>query len=156
MDYNNNIPINKKRFKTPKGYFESISYENISENKIKFKGFIVPRDYFTSIDKQQIFNRIYINKIKYIRTNFYKVASIAAIFVCLFYILNYSEIDSHDINSNDVINYVNEDFIILTNSDYTEFLDSDDLNYTNLITYGDIESYFLESTNIDLENLMIE
>ena len=60
------------------------------------------------------------------------------------------------IGSRTLFNYVNEDFIILTNSDYTEFLDSDDLNYTNLITYGDIESYFLESTNIDLENLMIE
>ena len=156
MDYNNNIPINKKRFITPKGYFESIRYENILENKIKFKGFIVPKNYFISLDKQQIFNRIYINKIKYIRTNFYKVASLAAIFICLFYILNYSELDSYDINSNDVINYVNEDFFILTNSEYSELLDSNDLNYTNLITYGDIENYFLETSNIDLENLIIE
>ena len=156
MDYNNKISINKKRFKTPKGYFERIRYENISENKIKFKGFIVPKNYFISLDKQQIFNRIYINKIKYIKTNFYKVASLAAIFICLFYILNYSELDSYDINSNDVINYVNEDFFILTNSEYSELLDSDDLNYTKLITYGDIENYFLETSNIDLENLIIE
>ena len=70
--------------------------------------------------------------------------------------LNYSELDSYDINSNDVINYVNEDFFILTNSEYSELLDSDDLNYTNLITYGDIENYFLETSNIDLENLIIE
>ena len=156
MDYNNKISINKERFKTPKGYFERIRYENISENKIKFKGFIVPKNYFISIDKQQIFNRIYINKIKYIKTNFYKVASLAAIFICLFYIVNYSKIDGYDINSNDVINYINQDLIILTNSEYSKLLDSNDLNYTNLITYGDIENYFIETSNIDVENLIIE
>ena len=84
------------------------------------------------------------------------MASLAAIFICLFYILNYSEIDSYDINYNDVINYVNQDFIILTNSEYSELLNSDDLNYTNLITYGDIENYFIETSNIDVQNLIIE
>jgi hypothetical protein len=50
---------------------------------------------------------------------------------------------------------VDQDFIIIENSEYTEFLDSNDLDYNNLISDNDIENYFIE-TSLGLENLIFE
>jgi hypothetical protein len=83
------------------------------------------------------------------------VTSLAAIFIGLVYFSNYFDNNSYNINSEDVINYVNQDFIIIDNSEYSEMLDSNDLNYSNLISQADVENYFIE-TSYSLENLIFE
>jgi hypothetical protein len=83
------------------------------------------------------------------------VTSLAAIFIGLVYFSNYFDNNSYNINSEDVINYVNQDFIIIDNSEYGEMLDFNDLNYNNLISLADVENYFIE-TSYSLENLIFE
>ena len=155
MENYNNILVDKKRFKIPQGYFDRFELNNINIKKENPRGFLVPDYYFESIDKQQIFNRIYINKIKFIKKNIYKTLSIAAIFIGFIFITNYFDKISNNINNYDVIDYVDQDFIIIENSEYTEFLYSNDLDYNNLISDNDIENYFIESS-LGLENLIFE
>ena len=155
MDFKKDISFKREGFEIPNGYFESINYKTFQRNEINTGEFIVPVGYFKSLDKQQIFNKIYINKIRIIKSTFYRVTSLAAIFIGLVYFSNYFDNNSYNINSEDVINYVNQDFIIIDNSEYSEMLDSNDLNYSNLISQADIEDYFIE-TSYSLENLIFE
>ena len=155
MKFNNNILIDRKRFKVPIGYFNTLSSDLTEKKDIKSNRFKVPEKYFENLDKQEIFNRIYINKIKTFKINLYRTASIAAMFIFVFYFSNYFENNSEDISSDDIINYVNNDIIIMENSEYIEILNSNDLNYNNLISNADIENYFIESS-LDLKNLIFE
>jgi hypothetical protein len=155
MDFKKDISFKREGFKIPNGYFESINYKTFQRNEINTGKFIVPVGYFKSLDKQQIFNKIYINKIRIIKSTFYRVTSLAAIFIGLVYFSNYFDNNSYNINSEDVINYVNQDFIIIDNSEYGEMLDFNDLNYNNLISQADVENYFIE-TSYSLENLIFE
>ena len=59
MENYKNILVDKKRFKIPEGYFDRFELNNINIKKENPRGFLVPDYYFESIDKQQIFNRIY-------------------------------------------------------------------------------------------------
>jgi len=103
MRVDNNI-INKKRFQVPSNYFESIDSNTFKNFNLKPKGFLVPDSYFQSIDKQQIFNRIYISKIRFLKNNFIRYGSMAAIFIGFFFFINNPEKTNNNINSSDVIN----------------------------------------------------
>ena len=155
MKSNKKILINKKRFLIPLGYFNSVKRKLTKKSFLIPKGFQVPIKYFETLDKQQIYNRIYIDKIKYLKSNFYKFSLVAAMFVGIVYISNYFENINNNINSDDIINYVNQDILILDNYQYTEILNSNNLNYKNLISEADIENYFVESS-YDLKNLIFE
>jgi len=155
MKSNKKILINKKRFLIPLGYFNSVKRKLTKKSFLKPRGFQVPIKYFETLDKQQIYNRIYIDKIKYLKSNFYKFSLVAAMFVGIVYISNYFENINNNINSDDIINYVNQDILILDNYQYTEILNSNNLNYKNLISEADIENYFVESS-YDLKNLIFE
>ena len=155
MKSNKKILINKKRFLIPLGYFNSVKRKLTKKSLLKPRGFQVPIKYFETLDKQQIYNRIYIDKIKYLKSNFYKFSLVAAMFVGIVYISNYFENINNNINSDDIINYVNQDILILDNYQYTEILNSNNLNYKNLISETDIENYFVESS-YDLKNLIFE
>ena len=155
MKFNKDILIDKKRFKVPKGYFNTLINNSIEKNQLKSNRFKVPEKYFENLDKQEIFNRIYIDKIKALKINFFRVASIATMFTFVFYFSNYFENNSENISSDDIINYVNNDIIIMGNSEYIEILNSNDLNYNNLISEADIKNYFIESS-LDLKNLIFE
>jgi hypothetical protein len=154
MRIDNNI-INKKRFQVPSDYFESIDSNTFKNFNLKPKGFLVPDSYFQSIDKQQIFNRIYISKIRFLKNSFIRYGSMAAIFIGFFFFINNLEKTNNNINSSDVINYINDDLITLENFEFLEILDSNDLSYENLVSNNDIENYFIESS-LSLENLIFE
>jgi hypothetical protein len=153
MRVDNNI-INKKRFQVPSDYFENIDSNTFKNFNLEPKGFLVPDSYFQSIDKQQIFNRIYISKIRFLKNNFIRYGSMAAIFIGFFFINNLEK-TNNNINSSDVINYINDDLITLENFEFLEILDSNDLSYENLVSNNDIENYFIESS-LSLENLIFE
>ena len=85
MKFNNNILIDRKRFKVPIGYFNTLSTDLTEKKDIKSNRFKVPEKYFENLDKQEIFNRIYISKIKTFKINLYRTASIAAMFIFVFY-----------------------------------------------------------------------
>jgi len=155
VNSNKNILINKERFIAPEGYFDSIKSSLIKIRHLKPKGFQVPVKYFENLDKQQIFNRIYINKVKYIKGNFYRLTAIAAMFVGIIFLSNYFDNNNNDFSSDEIIYYVNQDILFLEDSPYIEMLDSYDFNYNNLISEADIENYFIESS-FDLKNLIFE
>ena len=155
MKFNKNILIDKKRFKVPKGYFNTLINNSIEKNQLKSNRFKVPVKYFETIDKQQIYNKIYIDKVKYIRVSFYKLTAIAAMFIGMIFLSNYFADNSNDFSSDEIINYVNQDILFLEDSPYIEMLDSNDFNYSNLISEADIENYFIESS-FDLKNLIFE
>jgi hypothetical protein len=79
----------------------------------------------------------------------------AAIFIGLFSFINNLEKTNNNINSSDVINYINDDLITLENFEFLEILDSNDLSYKNLVSNNDIENYFIESS-LSLKNLIFE
>tara|TARA_B100001093_G_scaffold50869_1_gene43182 strand:+ start:1346 stop:1813 length:468 start_codon:yes stop_codon:yes gene_type:complete len=155
MKFNKNILINKKRFKVPNGYFNTLINNSVEKNELKFNRFKVPEKYFETIDKQQIFNKIYIDKVKYIKANFYRLTAIAAMFIGIIFLSNYFENKNKDLNSVDIMNYVNQDILILEDNPYFEILNHNDFNYNNLITENDIENYFIQSS-YDLANLIFE
>jgi hypothetical protein len=155
MKFNKNILIDKKRFKVPKGYFNTLINNSIEKDQLKSNRFKVPVKYFETIDKQQIYNNIYIDKVKYIRVSFYKLTAIAAMFIGMIFLSNYFINNSNDFSSDEIINYVNQDILFLEDSPYIEMLDSNNFNYNNLITENDIENYFIESS-FDLKNLIFE
>ena len=155
MKSDKNILIDRKRFKVPKGYFNTLINNSIEKNQLKSNRFKVPVKYFETIDKQQIYNNIYIDKVKYIRVSFYKLTAIAAMFIGMIFLSNYFVNNSNDFSSDEIINYVNQDILFLEDSPYIEMLDSNDFNYNNLISEADIENYFIESS-FDLKNLIFE
>ena len=155
MKFNKNIVLDKKRFKVPKGYFNTLINNSIEKNQLKSNRFKVPVKYFETIDKQQIYNKIYIDKVKYIRVSFYKLTAIAAMFIGMIFLSNYFVNNNNDFSSDEIINYVNQDILFLEDSPYIEMLDSNDFNYNNLISEADIENYFIESS-FDLKNLIFE
>ena len=155
MKFNNKILINKKRFLTPKNYFDNIILKKIDYKELRTKRFKTPDNYFESIDKQQIFNLIYINKLKFIKKNVLRIVSMAAMFGGLVYFSNYYNNKAFSINSFDVINYVNEDYMVIDDSEYLEMLDFNEFDYYNLISEADIENYFIESS-FNIEYLIFE
>jgi chaperone required for assembly of F1-ATPase len=153
MDFKKDISINRKGFKIPNGYFETINYDLFKKQKINIDRFSIPTNYFNSIDKQQVFNRIYINKVKYIKTNFYR--AIAAVFIGVLFLTNNLD-KSNNINSEDIIEYANQDMLYFSSEELSELLASNELNYTSLINNDDLERYFIETKFNTQEYLLQE
>jgi hypothetical protein len=76
-------------------------------------------------------------------------------FTAIIFLSNYFVNNSNDFSSDEIINYVNQDILLLEDTPYIEVLNSYDFNYNNLISEADIENYFIESS-FDLKNLIFE
>ena len=155
MDFKKGISINRKGFKIPNGYFESINYDLFKKQKINIDRFSIPTNYFNSIDKQQVYNKIYINKIRFIKSTFYKISSLAAVFIGILFFLNYFE-KSKNINTEDIIEYANQDLLNFSNDDLNDLFASNELNYSSLINNNDLERYFIETKFNTQEYLLQE
>jgi len=153
MGIKKDILIKRKGFKIPEGYFESINNDFYQIEKIEVNRFLVPKNYFKSIDKQQIFNRIYINRVKYLKTNFYR--AVAAVFIGILFLTNNLD-KTNDIKSEDIIEYANQDMLYFSSSDLSELFASNELNYTFLINNDDLEKYFIETDFNTQEYLLQE
>jgi len=153
MGIKKDILIKRKGFKIPEGYFESINNDFYQIEKIEVNRFLVPKNYFKSIDKQQVFNRIYINRVKYLKTNFYR--AVAAVFIGILFLTNNLD-KTNDIKSEDIIEYANQDMLYFSSSDFTELFASNELNYTFLINNDDLEKYFIETDFNTQEYLLQE
>ncbi len=153
MGIKKDILIKRKGFKIPEGYFESINNDFYQIEKIEVNRFLVPKNYFKSIDKQQVFNRIYINRVKYLKTNFYR--AVAAVFIGILFLTNNLD-KTNNLNSEDIIEYVNQDMLYFSSSDLSELFASNELNYTFLINDDDIEKYFIEANFNTQEYLLQE
>ena len=153
MSIKKDILIKRKGFKIPEGYFESINNDFCQIEKIEVNRFLVPKNYFKSIDKQQVFNRIYINRVKYLKTNFYR--AVAAVFIGILFLTNNLD-KTNDIKSEDIIEYANQDMLYFSSSDLSELFASNELNYTFLINNDDLEKYFIETDFNTQEYLLQE
>ena len=153
MSIKKDILIKRKGFKIPEGYFESINNDFYQIEKIEVNRFLVPKNYFKSIDKQQVFNRIYINRVKYLKTNFYR--AVAAVFIGILFLTNNLD-KTNDIKSEDIIEYANQDMLYFSSSDLSELFASNELNYTFLINNDDLEKYFIETDFNTQEYLLQE
>ena len=110
------------------------------KQKINIDRFSIPTNYFNSIDKQQVYNKIYINKIRSIKSTFYKISSLAAVFIGILFFLNYFE-KSKNINTEDIIEYANQDLLNFSNDDLNDLFASNELNYSSLINNNDLKNY---------------
>ena len=153
MSIKKDILIKRKGFKIPEGYFESINNDFYQIEKIEVNRFLVPKNYFKSIDKQQVFNRIYINRVKYLKTNINRV--VAAVFIGILFLTNNLD-KTNDIKSEDIIEYANQDMLYFSSSDLSELFASNELNYTFLINNDDLEKYFIETDFNTQEYLLQE
>ena len=153
MSIKKDILIKRKGFKIPEGYFESINNDFCQIEKIEVNRFLVPKNYFKLINKQQVFNRIYINRVKYLKTNFYR--AVAAVFIGILFLTNNLD-KTNDIKSEDIIEYANQDMLYFSSSDLSELFASNELNYTFLINNDDLEKYFIEADFNTQEYLLQE
>ena len=115
MNYKNKIPLNIKRFRMPDEYLNNFSVSAIKKDKLKRGSFLIPKDYFKGIQPEIIHQKIYFDKIKYLKNIFYKTSSVAAIFILVLFGYNQFKIDN-EIKYDDILNYVNED---ITEKDIT-------------------------------------
>ena len=93
MSNKSKIPLIKNRFKIPKGYLENFNSKLISEFVPVTNDFLIPDEYFENISSRVIKQKLRSGKIRYLKNVFYRVSSVAAIFVfvftsisCLFFI----------------------------------------------------------------------
>ena len=130
MNYKNKIPLNIKRFRMPDEYLNNFSVSAIKKAKLKRGSFLIPKDYFKGIQPEIIHQKIYFDKIKYLKNIFYKI--------------------DNEIKYDDILNYVNEDIIELSTYDFVDLVDKNDLDFSEYINYTDIENYFIENTNTEI------
>ena len=149
MNYKNKIPLNIKRFRMPDEYLNNFSVSAIKKPKLKRGSFLIPKDYFKGIQPEIIHQKIYFDKIKYLKNIFYKTSSVAAIFILVLFGYNQFKIDN-EIKYDDILNYVNEDIIELSTYDFVDLVDKNDLDFSEYINYTDIENYFIENTNTEI------
>ena len=76
MKSKNNLNLNINRFKTPKGYFDKITIDDI--NKIELGDFKVPENYFETININLITKTNYISKIINFKYSKHALSGIAA------------------------------------------------------------------------------
>lgn len=149
MNYKNNIPLNMKRFRMPVEYLDNFSISTFKKAKLKRESFLIPKDYFKSIQPDVIHQKIYFGKIKYLKNFIYKTSSVAAIFILILLGYNQNKVDN-EIKHDDILNYVNEDIIELSTYDFIDLVDKNDLDFSEYINYSDIENYFIENTNTEI------
>lgn len=152
----NKIPINKKRFKTPKNYFNTLGNKIFEIKNSNYGVFKVPEGYFESINADKIISKSYRNNRSPIKLKFYRIASMAALIGLILYLNFDYKKSENDINPIDVINYIEQESFLLTNLEYSELFNSNDLKYYNLISERDIENYIIDSYDINLNNIIFE
>ncbi|MFL2638683.1 MAG: hypothetical protein ACJ0OB_00465 [Flavobacteriaceae bacterium] len=152
----NKIPINKKRFKTPKNYFNTLVNKIFEIKNSNYGVFNVPEGYFESINADKIISKSYRNNRSPIKLKFYRIASMAALIGLILYLNFDYKKSENDINPIDVINYIEQESFLLTNLEYSELFNSNDLKYYNLISERDIENYIIDSYDINLNNIIFE
>ena len=118
----NKIPINKKRFKTPKNYFNTLGNKIFEIKNSNYGVFNVPEGYFESINADKIISKSYRNNRSPIKLKFYRIASMAALIGLILYLNFDYKKSENDINPIDVINYIEqESFFPESNESSSQF-----------------------------------
>ena len=144
----NNINLNTNRFKTPKGYFEDITIDNIK--KIERKGFKVPQNYFETINIDFINNTNYLSKIINFKYRELVLSGIAAVLVLGFFINGFFS-ESSSLKEAEILDYMNYELIGYSSSDYVDLFDVNEfeINFEQ-INELDLEYYIETSFSSDL------
>ncbi|MDA7779405.1 hypothetical protein N8915_00725 [Flavobacteriaceae bacterium] len=150
MKSKNNLNLNINRFKTPKGYFDKITIDDI--NKIELGDFKVPENYFETINTNFIIKTNYRSKLinfKYKELAYSGIA--AAIVVGLFISVFFN--DSNTLNENEIIEYMDYELVGYSSSEYLELFDVNEfeINFEE-INNNDFD-YFIETSFSDDQNL---
>tara|TARA_B100000768_G_scaffold60847_1_gene58965 strand:- start:852 stop:1313 length:462 start_codon:yes stop_codon:yes gene_type:complete len=150
MKSKNNLNLNINRFKTPKGYFDKITIDNIDE--IELGDFKVPENYFETININLITKTNYISKIinfKYKELAYSGIA--AAIVVGLFISVFFNNSDT--LNENEIIEYMDYELVGYSSSEYVELFNINEFE----INFEEINNnnfdYFMETSFLDDQNL---
>ena len=146
----NNINLNTNRFKTPKGYFEDITIDNIK--KIERKGFKVPQNYFETINIDLINNTNYLSKIINFKYRELVLSGIAAVLVLGLFINGFFS-DSNSFKDAEILDYMNYELVGYSSYDYIELFDVNEIEINfNQLNDNDFE-YYLETSFSDDQNL---
>ena len=146
----NNINLNTNRFKTPKGYFEDITIDNIK--KIERKGFKVPQNYFETINIDLINNTNYLSKIINFKYRELALSGIAAVLVIGLFINGFFS-DSNSFKEAEILDYMNYELVGYSSYDYIELFDVNEFEINfNQLNDNDFE-YYLETSFSDDQNL---
>jgi hypothetical protein len=146
----NNINLNTNRFKTPKGYFEDITIDNIK--KIERKGFKVPQNYFETININLINNTNYLSKIINFKYRKFALSGIAAALVIGLFINGFFS-DSNSFKDAEILDYMNYELVGYSSYDYIELFDVNEFEINfNQLNDNDFE-YYLETSFSDDQNL---
>lgn len=146
----NNINLNTNRFKTPKGYFEDITIDNIK--KIERKGFKVPQNYFETINIDFINNTNYLSKIINFKYREFALSGIAAALVIGLFINGFFS-DSNSFKDAEILDYMNYELVGYSSYDYIELFDVNEFEINfNQLNDNDFE-YYLETSFSDDQNL---
>ena len=146
----NNINLNTNRFKTPKGYFEDITIENIKKNERK--GFKVPQNYFETINIDLINNTNYLSKIINFKYREFALSGIAAVLVIGLFINGFFS-DSNSFKDAEILDYMNYELVGYSSYDYIELFDVNEFEINfNQLNDNDFE-YYLETSFSDDQNL---
>ena len=150
MKSKNNLNLNINRFKTPKGYFDKITIDDI--NKIELGDFKVPENYFETININLITKTNYISKrinFKYSKHTLSGIA--AALIVGLF--INLFFTDTSTFNESEIIDYMSYELVGYSSSEYVELFDLNEfeINFDH-INDNDFD-YFIETSFSDDQNL---
>jgi hypothetical protein len=146
----NNINLNTNRFKTPKGYFEDITIDNIK--KIERKGFKVPQNYFETINIDFINNTNYLSKIINFKYRELVLSGIAAVLVLGLFINGFFS-DSNSFKDAEILDYMNYELVGYSSYDYIELFDVNEFEINfNQLNDNDFE-YYLETSFSDDQNL---
>ena len=154
--------IKETGYKTPKGYFESLEDQIISQIKLSefdTTGFKIPEGYLDSFESRVINSLSEKETIKVIslfskRTIIYASSIAAAILLLLN--LSIFENDSWDLEAQTVENYIIDEAI--SSYEIASLLEDEDLIEENFVNYNfsaeNIENYVLD--NADIEELILE
>ena len=150
MKSKNNLNLNINRFKTPKGYFDKITIDNIDE--IELGDFKVPENYFETININLITKTNYISKIinfKYKELAYSGIAAdmVVGLFISVFFN------NSDTLNENEIIEYMDYELVGYSSSEYVELFNINEFE----INFEEINNnnfdYFMETSFLDDQNL---
>ncbi len=148
MSKEKKINIDKNRFKTPEGYFENIYSNNLLFSKKN--NFKTPLNYFESI-KFDFSNQKTKSKRFLIKNLIY--SGIAAIFI-FGIVSNFYFTDSDNLTEDEIISYLNYDFIDQSISEYSEWFDGTTIEINPEILTENEYEYFIE-TNFNNDDYII-